>query len=49
MEWFFQQRRNRPITDKTYSGNIDQIQVSTSINAEVVKSDTEKSGDFCTF
>jgi len=31
-----------PITDKTYSGNIDQIQVSTSINAEVVKSDTEK-------
>ncbi|MEN9487219.1 MAG: hypothetical protein RIR56_907 [Bacteroidota bacterium] len=31
-----------PITDKTYFGNIDQIQVSTSINAEVVKSDTEK-------
>lgn len=31
-----------PITDKTYSGNIDQIQVSTSINAEVVKSDIEK-------
>ena len=26
-----------PIKDKTYSGNIDQIQVSTSINAEVVK------------
>ncbi len=31
-----------PIADKTYSGNIDQIQVSTSINAEVIKSDTEK-------
>lgn len=31
-----------PVTDKTYTGNIDQIQVSTSINAEVIKSDTEK-------
>lgn len=31
-----------PITDKTYTGNIDQIQVSTSINAEVIKSDIEK-------
>lgn len=31
-----------PVTDKTYADNIDQIQVSTSINAEVIKSDTEK-------
>lgn len=31
-----------PITDKTFNGEIDQIQVSTSIDAEIVKSDTEK-------
>lgn len=33
---------NGPITEKTFDGNIDQIQVSTSINAEVIKSNDEK-------
>jgi hypothetical protein len=33
---------NGVITEKTYDGDIDQIKVSTSIDAEVIKSDTEK-------
>lgn len=31
-----------PITQKTFDGSIDQIQVSTSINAEVIKSNDER-------
>lgn len=31
-----------PITEKTLEGSIDKIEVSTSIHAEVVKSETEK-------
>ena len=41
-EIFSGKKGNGPITDKTYDGNINQIQVSTSIDAEVLKSDTEK-------
>jgi hypothetical protein len=39
---FSSNKGHGPITEKTYEGNIDRIKVSTSINAEVYKSDAEK-------
>lgn len=39
---FSGKKGNGPITEKTYEGSIDKIKVSTSIKAEVYKSDTEK-------
>ena len=41
-EFFSGNKGNGVITEKTYDGDIDQIKVSTSIDAEVIKSDTEK-------
>ena len=41
-EFFSGNKGNGAITEKTYDGDIDQIKVSTSIDAEVIKSDTEK-------
>jgi hypothetical protein len=41
-EFFSGNKGNGTITEKTYDGDIDQIKVSTSIDAEVIKSDTEK-------
>lgn len=41
-EFFSGNKGNGVITEKTYVGDIDQIKVSTSIDAEVIKSDTEK-------
>ena len=41
-EFFSGNKGNGAITEKTYDGDIDQIKVSTSIDAEVIKSDAEK-------
>lgn len=41
-EFFSGNKGNGTITEKTYDGDIDQIKVSTSIDAEVIKSDAEK-------
>lgn len=41
-EFFSGNKGNGVITEKTYDGDIDQIKVSTSIDTEVIKSDTEK-------
>lgn len=41
-EFFSGNKGSGAITEKTYDGDIDQIKVSTSIDAEVIKSDTEK-------
>lgn len=41
-EFFSGNKGNGAITEKTYDGDIDQIKVSTSIDTEVIKSDTEK-------
>lgn len=41
-EFFSGNKGNGVITEKTYDGDIDQIKVSTSIDAEVIKSDAEK-------
>lgn len=41
-EFFSGNKGNGTIIEKTYDGDIDQIKVSTSIDAEVIKSDTEK-------
>lgn len=37
-----------PVTDKTYSGDFNSIEVSSGLDAEVIKSGTE-SNYFCTF
>lgn len=41
-EIFKGKKGNGPITEKTFSGDFNSLEVSTSINADVVKSDTEK-------
>lgn len=41
-DFFSGKKGNGALINKTYDGSIDKIQVSTSISAEVIKSDTEK-------
>lgn len=41
-EIFTGKKGNGPITEKTFSGDFNSLEVSTSINADVVKSDAEK-------
>ena len=38
----FTGKKNGPMTEKVFSGDFNSIEVSTSIHADIVKSDVEK-------